>query len=233
MPAPENSPQHLLVTHAVLAGLTPLIPMPLLDDLFYGHFLRSMVKRLAAAHARELGSEEVEILAAHTGRGCGLGCLGGLLLYPLKKMLRKIFFFLEWKRAADTISHTYYFGSLIEAALEEKWIETYGAARVRAAIDGVLARTNTSLITRAASGVVGGSKGLLKSLGQLLLRALPDARRTASEAEVAQAVAAVEEEERLGGLVNRMQSAIAALPAEHFQQLRGELARELEVRRGQ
>ncbi|MBW3636865.1 MAG: hypothetical protein KY445_10470 [Armatimonadetes bacterium] len=228
MPAPDNSPQQVLVTHATLAGLTPLIPIPLLDDLFYRHFLRSLVKRLAATHARELSPQEIEILTAQKGRGCALGCLGTVLLYPIKKVLRKIFFFLEWKRAADTISHTYYFGYLIEAALEEGWIETHGADRVRAAIDDVLARTNTSLITRAASGVVGQSKGVLQSLGQLLLRNLPNAGGRAGEAEVSQASAAVEDEDRLRGFVNRLQSAIAALPAEHFQQLRGELARELE-----
>ncbi len=230
MPAPDNSPQHLLVTHATLAGLTPLIPIPLLDDIFYRHFLRSMVKRLAATHAQEPSNAEIEILTAQKGRGCALGCLGTVLLYPLKKVLRKIFFFLEWKRAADTISHTYYFGYLIQTALAEGWIQSHGAARVRAAIDDVLARTNTSLITRAAFGVVGQSKGVLQSLGQLLLRNLPNARGGAGEAEVSQASAAVEEEERLSGLVNRLQSAIAALPAEHFQQLRGELASELERR---
>ena len=158
-----------------------------------------------------------------------MGCLGSLLLYPFKKVLRKIFFLLEWKRAVDTISHTYYYGYLIDAALSEGWMDKHGATHVRSAIDSVLARTNTSLVTRAVYGVVKRSKGILKGAGQLLTRYLSSAKGTPDQKKVAQAAASVEETEKtkLGGLTSQLQAAIATLPAEHFQQLRQDLAAEL------
>lgn len=233
----ENNRSNLLVAHAVLTGLTPLVPIPFVDDQIYAYFMRSMVQRLGVLHARPLTREEVEALVAEPGRGCALGFLGGVLLYPLKKVLRKIFFFLEWKRAADTISRTYYQGYLIDIVLAEGWLETHSATRVRAAIDAVLERTNTSLVTRAISGVVGQSKGILTGAGELLTRYLSHSKESPGRSgtgrldrdEVAQAVANVEEEEKakLGGIINQLQRAIATLPAEHFQQLRQEFAAEL------
>jgi hypothetical protein len=148
----DSDRQHLLVTHAVLAGLTPLVPVPWVDDQLYLYALRSMVQRLGAAHGKKLPSDDIEVLIAQTGRGCALGCLGSVLVYPIKKVLRKLFFFLEWKRAVDTISHTYYRGYLLDAALAEGWLDKHGAARLRAAIDTVLAGTNTSLVSRAVFG---------------------------------------------------------------------------------
>jgi hypothetical protein len=224
----NDSTQDILVTHAVLTGLTPLIPIPFVDDLVYSYFLCSMVQRLATAHGMQLTPDAVQTLAAEKGGSCLLGCAGTVLLYPLKKIFSKIFFFLEWKRAADIISRTYYQGFLIDAAFQTGVLPD-AAATVRAAIDRVLARTNTSLVNRAAYGVVNQSKGALKSAGALLVSFLPKAGKATSDAEVGQRVAAVEEEEKqqVRGIVGRLQAAIANLPSEHFEELRGELEREL------
>src|SRR5688500_5976683 len=111
---PGNSRQNLLVTHAVLTGLTPLVPIPFVDDQIYAYFMRSLVQHLATSQGRTLSGSDITSLAAHPSRGCALGCLGSVLLYPLKRVMRKVFFFLEWKRAVDTISHTYYQGYLID-----------------------------------------------------------------------------------------------------------------------
>src|SRR5436305_880777 len=46
--------QRGLIAHAVLAGLTPLIPVPVVDDLAKNYFRRRLVRRLAEA------SEQVE-----------------------------------------------------------------------------------------------------------------------------------------------------------------------------
>jgi len=197
--------------------------------------MRSMVQRLGVLHARPLTGEEVDVLVAEPARGCALGCLGSVLLYPLKKVLRKLFFFLEWKRATDTISRTYYRGHLIDVVLAEGWLDTHGAVRVHAAIATVLARTNTSPVTRAVYGAVGQSKGILKSAGELLTRYLSGTKASSgrpSQDEVAQAVASIEEEEkaRLGGISSQLQQEISTIPADHFQQLRQELAAELAPR---
>lgn len=228
MPTPDNSSQHQLVTHAVLTGLTPLIPIPFVDDMVYSYLMRSMVQRLGSLHGASLNPEQTRTLADQRG-GCALGCLFTVLLYPLKKILSKIFFFLEWKRATDIISHTYYHGYLVNAALEEGWVNSHGAERVRAAIDLVLARTNTSPLTRAARGVVNQSKSGLRHAGQLLLGALRKLGRRPREADVAGAVDSVGEAERtlLEGIVDQLVQAVSKLPAEHFEDLKRQLEREL------
>ena len=225
----RNSRSDLLVTHAVLTGLTPLVPIPFVDDYVYAYFMRSMVQRLADSHARQISPEDIAVLASQPGRGCALGCLGSVLLYPIKKVLRKVFFFLELKRAVDTITHTYYQGYLIDAALDAGWFEQHGARKLRAAIDAVLMRTNTSLFSHAISGVVNQSKGILKGAGELLTTYLSGNRAARAQDDVARVVASVEEEEttRLGGLTSQLQSAIATLPAAHFEQLKLELSKEL------
>jgi len=220
--SPQSSP--ILLSHAVMGGLTPLIPLPLLDDLFYAQFLRSMANKLAQSHQKTLSSDEIKILTAQKGRGCALGCLGTVLLYPLKKILSKIFFILEWKRAADTIGRTYYFGFLLDGALESDLVSKYGAARVRAAIDAVLARTNTSFVARAALGVMNGSKSSIRNWAARLLGSTP---RGAGEHEVAQAAQNAGEND-LSAIFSQLQAAIGSLPSEHFENLTHELRRELE-----
>jgi hypothetical protein len=225
----DHNRQNLLVTHALLTGLTPLVPIPFVDDHIYAYFMRSLVQRLGTAHGKTFSATEMETLSAQKGRGCALGFLGSVLLYPVKKVLRKIFFFLEWKRAVDTMSHTYYYGYLIDAALSEGWLNAHGAPRIRTAIDAVLLRTNTSLVTRAFYGVVSQSKGILSSAGQLLTRTLDNNKARPSQAKVAQAVAGVEEQgkAKLGGLTDQVQAVIGSLPVEHFEKLKQELAAEL------
>src|SRR5919205_580792 len=76
--------QHVLVTHAVLTGLTPLIPVPLLDDLVKGYFRKRLVRSLAAGAGRALTDEELDALAAEREGGCLRGCVVAVLVYPLK-----------------------------------------------------------------------------------------------------------------------------------------------------
>jgi len=232
MAASNLTPHPIITTHAVLAGLTPLIPVPILDDLVYNYLLRSLVRGLAASHHKNLRDEEVRALATQPA-GCGLGCFATLLIYPFKKVLRKILYFLEWKRATDVISRTYCEGYMLDVAFDEGWVEKHGAVRVRAAMDAVLARTNTSPIKGAVYGVVKQSKGTMKSLTGLLESLLSRVKRNTKDSEVAQAVTEVENEEVLKKLIDQLQRAIGTLPAEFLQNLKAELARELDNRPAQ
>src|SRR5215213_690445 len=74
--------QHVLVTHAVLTGLTPLIPVPLVDDLVKSYFRKRLVRSLAATAGRALSEEELNALASEGGGGCVSGCVGTVVVYP-------------------------------------------------------------------------------------------------------------------------------------------------------
>jgi hypothetical protein len=215
MATPDNN--RLLITSAVLTGLTPLIPLPLVDDAAYTRLMRRMTSQLATAHGVELSNEQIRVLSDAPGGGCLPGCLGSVLLYPLGKLFRKLFFFLEWKRAVDIVSHTYYHGYLLNAALREGYLETHGAMAVRAATDRVLRRVDTRLIERAVRSVFRKSQRVLRNTARLWQSAgAPDA--DSAEEQKAQQV---------GGIVGQLQQAFARLPAEHFERLETELRQEL------
>ncbi|PYT01215.1 MAG: hypothetical protein DMF65_08050 [Acidobacteria bacterium] len=116
----EAGNQRSLVTHAVLAGLTPLIPVPVVDDLAKNYFRKRLVRRLAAANGRGLSIEELAALTREREGGCVRGCLVAAVVYPLKAVFRKIFYFLEWKRAVDLASRTYHFGYLVNYAMQRR-----------------------------------------------------------------------------------------------------------------
>jgi hypothetical protein len=226
--------QHVLLTHAVLTGLTPLIPVPLLDDLVKSYFRRRLVRSLAAAAGRPLTDEELNALAAEPSGGCLGGCVGTVLVYPVKKVFRKIFYFLEWKRAVDLTSRTYHFGYLVGHALRRRegapsLLDAHGARAVNEAIEAVCREAPIQPLESAVSGTFRKSKGVLRAAAALLSGSL--GRGPARPEHVAEAIESVEpeEERELRPVVTRLQSSLASVPDEHFRALRAAL----EARLGQ
>lgn len=228
--AAGKSNRQQLITHAVLVGLTPLIPIPVVDDLVKGHLTRRMVRALAASHGRSLSAEDMETLTGERGGGFLRGCVGQVVVYPLKKIFRKVFFFLEWKRAVDLTSRTYHQGYLIDHALAARAggvnaFDVKTAEEVRAGVDAVCRESPVKPLESAVSATFRGSKNVLRSAARLLEGAL---RRRAPEPdrrEVAEAVAAVadEEERELAGVTVGLQRAISNIPEEHFRRMRARL----------
>jgi hypothetical protein len=232
MTTTENSNQKTIVTYAVLAGLTPLIPIPFVDDLAKAYFKRRMVRLIAKSRNQVFDSEQIKTLADDKDRGCLLGCLTAVTVYPLKKIFRKIFFFLEWKRAIDTVSHTYYQGYLIDHALNQMWLAPYGpapAGKIRSGIDTVLDQTNTSLIERAVVETFRQSKSALKNAAGLMKRALGGLPRRAPEDQVERAIESIErqEEREVEGAVSQLMNSINRLPSDHFERIKAMLDTEL------
>ncbi|HEX7313208.1 MAG TPA: hypothetical protein VF297_04780 [Pyrinomonadaceae bacterium] len=224
-----GGPQHVLITHAVLTGLTPLIPVPLVDDLVKSYFRKRLVRRLAAGAGRVLTEEELEALASEGGGGCLRGCVVSALVYPLKAVFRKIFYFLEWKRAADLTSRTYHFGYLVGHALRRReggapsLLDAHGARAVNEAIEAVCREAPIKPLESAVGGTFRKSKSVLRGAAALLSRSL---RRQPPQPErVAEAIESVEpeEERELQPVVSRLQRSLATVPDEHFRNLRDNL----------
>src|SRR5215211_4394659 len=218
--------QHVLVTHAVLTGLTPLIPVPLVDDLVKSYFRKRLVRSLAASAGRTLTGEELNALASERGGGCLGGCATTVLVYPLKAVFRKIFYFLEWKRAVDLTSRTYHFGYHVGHALRRReggapsLLEADGARAVNEAVEAVCREAPIKPIESAVGGTFRKSKGVLRGAAALLSKAL---RREPPQPErVARAIERVEpeEERELQPVVTRLQRSIASVPEDHFRTLR-------------
>jgi hypothetical protein len=223
----EGVGQRGLVTHAVLVGLTPLIPVPLLDDLVKNYFRRRMVRGLAAASGRSLSEEELKALASEKERGCLTGCLIAVLVYPLKAVFRKVFYFLEWKRAVDLASRTYHYGYLVTYALQPRRegasaLDLYGAKAVNEAAQAACLEAPVKPVEAAIGGTFRKSRNVLRGAAALLAGSLRRVTGRARAERVAEAIEEVESEEQreLEPVVTRIQRSIGAVPEEHFRDLR-------------
>lgn len=219
--------QRGLVTHAVLVGLTPLIPVPLLDDLVKNYFRRRMVRALAAASGRALSDEDLDALASERERGCLTGCLYTVLVYPLKAIFRKVFYFLEIKRAVDLASRTYHFGYVISYALRPRehgasTLDLYGAKAVNEAAQDACRDAPIKPVEAAIGGTFRKSRNVLRGAAALLASSLRRVSGRAQAERVAEAIEEVEpeEERELEPVVTRIQRSIASVPDEHFRDLR-------------
>jgi hypothetical protein len=225
--------QRTIITHSVLLGLTPLIPIPVVDDLAQRYFQRRMIKSLATAHGIQLDTEHLDALASDRGgQGCVLGCLSLVIIYPLKKIFRKVFYFLEWKRAVDLASTTYHYGYLIDY-LFSAWGHPASTGRaiaeVRDAIDAVCREAPIKPLESAIKGTFRQSKGVLMSGAGLLERSFRRIMGKADENRVAQAVESVEveEEREIEGVVDRLERQVNEIPSGHFETLKAQLAARL------
>ena len=219
-----------LVTYSVLAGLTPLIPVPLLDDLVKNYFRKRLLRSLAAEAGRALSEEEVGALAAESESGCLTGCLLTALVYPLKAVFRKLFYFLEWKRAADLTSRTYHFGYLAGYAMRPRGdgasaLDLRGARAVGQAIQAVCLEAPIKPLEAAVGGTFRQSKRALGGAAALLSSSLRRVTGRARAEQVAAAIESVEPQEQreLDPVVTRLQRSIANVPEEHFRALRRRL----------
>lgn len=233
--ATQGSPnQKILVKYAVLVGLTPLIPLPLLDDLAQHYFERRMLEKLVIVHALALSPAQIDELAAPPpmAEGWIKGCLLNLLLYPIKKIFRKIFFFLEIKRTIDLVAQTYAKGHLIDGVLSRKLCAPLGPhapGAIRAASERALARVGVSPIELAIRNVFSGSKALILRVVEALIAALRRLSGRPSREQLAEAVRSVEEQGNpdLQGLDDQVQQSLQAVPVTHFERLDAAMTEEL------
>lgn len=214
-----------LLTHAVLVGLTPLIPVPWVDDLAKGMLMRRMLKALAQERGGSLDEETLDELARQEGGGCGLGgCGGGCLLMPFRRALRKLLVLLEFKRSADLVGRAYAYGWLVEGLLDEGWRpgpDSPTAARVRLAAEAAMATVGTSPVVHAADAALVGARDSLEGAAGLLQGALRGVRGKEALDRAVEAVEA-EEEEQLSPVAWRLAEALRAVPDRYFERLRQE-----------
>lgn len=227
-----GDPQAALATYAVLTGLTPLIPIPFVDDLARDYSRRRLVHALAAHRGIPLPAGAVEALTTERG-GCLVGgCLTQALIYPLRKIFAKVFIFLEWKRALDLTSQTYHFGYLVDCALQDGYLG--GSSRrsvdeVRQAIEAVCRAAPVRPVESAVAATFRQSKSALTGAVGELSRRFKGLTGRAERARVEATLASAEEQERkqVAGVAAALQERLRAVPDAHFQRLREQLRNRL------
>lgn len=215
--------------YSVLAGLTPLVPIPFLDDRILLEVQRRMAWRVARDVGVPVGSTERDLLVG--ARRESRGCVGWalwmlrksivLLMKLLRKIFRKILVFLAIKEGIDTASRTFHEGYLLHVGLSDRRtargaepLAEAEAATLRGEIEAALARIDPRPVEQAIRRLFRGSRELLTTAALVLARPFRGPRAPAADvapgagAPPAGPLPEDDEAKLLGGLVDRLSRAL-------------------------
>ena len=113
---------HQIATSAALAGACPLIPVPFVDDAIIEQVRRRMYTKIAATRGVSLSSADARFLGARVSN-VFTHLLTGVVLWPAKKLLRKLLYFLAIKSCADVATSVFHEGWLFARAVEQSYID--------------------------------------------------------------------------------------------------------------
>lgn len=225
---PDADTLRTIVFHSVLAGLTPLIPIPFADDLVKTYVQRRCIRQISGTYGVQLTKPDLKTLADDPDSGFFRGAVLEVVLYPAKKIFRKAFFVLEIKRAVDTVSLTFHRGLLTHHAFQAGWIGKHPAPAIRNALDAACREVGVKPVERVFFSVLRQSRDLVASAADLLYQSLKSlvTSRKPDESAIAAAVEAVEKDEEslLSGIVDRLLIALTAIPSSHFDRLKEVMA---------
>ena len=212
----------IISSHSILIGLTPIIPIPFADDLAKAYFQQRMVRKLAESYEQTLSIQDLKTLTNEEAQGCFPGCLTSVLFYPIKKLFRKIFFFLKWKRAIDTVSHFYHKGYLIEYSLEQGLLTPkgeYSAGQIRKAIEATCQEIGTNPIEKAVRTTFDHSKKAVKDIADTLWKNISQITGKPNDEELQKVAQTVESAEVRTGVTTELEQALVTIPPSYFQHL--------------
>jgi hypothetical protein len=151
---------------ATFAGLSILIPVPLVDVFFEQLFRRRMPRAIAAHRGCTLHPETIRQL--NRGSWGWAGCLllpVRLVLLFLKRLFRTVFYFLTIKESTDLLSEYWHRAYLIDHGVRAGHLDDPRRRGLAvAAIKAVLDDVATSPLTMLAEQVVRGMKHALRTI---------------------------------------------------------------------
>lgn len=220
------SNRELILEHSVTLALTPLIPIPFADDIVANAIRRRLVRKLGVAHGLDLGPYEVRGLADQPGRTLGR-IARRVITYPVRKILRKIFFVLELRRALAILGEDYHRAILLDDAFSSGWVRKYPPHILAEAVDRTLAAMPLDLFDRAVRASFSMSRGaILQAVDHLTRRHAAGSSGPAPEEELLEKTEA-RESSPLTPLIAQLGRIVDKLPADHLPKLVGQLEREL------
>lgn len=111
-----------VLTPIILIGVSALVPLPLVDDALKAYLEKLLFTTIAEHEGQTLTKEEQKSLTQQPPSGCcAKGCLYKVVLYFPKRLLRKLFFFLEIKRSVDQAATALAQAWLFRLTLHRKW----------------------------------------------------------------------------------------------------------------
>jgi hypothetical protein len=169
--APKGDPptqfDWAIYADATFAGLSTLIPVPLLDLAYMWFFRRRMPRVIAKRHGLTLDPSVLELLAPWRA-GCRRSCLTwplGLLWSFIKRLSRKIIYFLTIKEAVDQLNYHWHWAFLLDYALDRGHLVDAGRARLAAAaIEETLGNIAGSPLLPLARQIITGPLRIWRTL---------------------------------------------------------------------
>ncbi|HSN55645.1 MAG TPA: hypothetical protein VLT32_13285 [Candidatus Sulfomarinibacteraceae bacterium] len=174
MPEPAAAPRHTafdwrIYADATLAGLSALVPLPLVDVAFEAYFRRRMPGAIGRARGRGLADGARRRFGRGSGRLVSVaGCLALPLLlarYVVRKLWRKVVFIFAITDATSQVSaywhRAYLLDHLVRAGHAGPEVDWLRAARV---FERVLRETDTGPLTGLARQTVASSHRVLRLL---------------------------------------------------------------------
>ena len=170
-PQPQTEFDWAIYADATFAGLAVLIPIPIVDWLFETFFRRRMPKTIATRREQLL---EPSILK-QLNRTTFDGCLKTALVLPIsfsvwliKRISRKILYFLTIKEASDMVSYYWHRAFLLDYALLSGHLRHLDSTvRAHQAINTVLKTITVSPLLQLAQQITAGTSHILRTLLQV------------------------------------------------------------------
>ncbi|WP_375760101.1 hypothetical protein [Corallococcus exercitus] len=171
-PPPGAVPPSLarVAFHAVAAGLTPLIPVPFLDDYALRQVREQSVRDQLKERGLKAPDKAVAVLAgSYDARSLGgrlVSYLKAVALFPVRKVFRKVFFILWVKDCVDLTSVCLHHGYLLHHALQRgdldaESLQGDAPQKVQAAIVAACAEMDARPINQALRRLFRSSRVLM------------------------------------------------------------------------
>jgi hypothetical protein len=177
MTDPHRKFDWIIYADATFAGLSILIPIPLLDVLFENLFRRRMPGVIGKRNGRAFDKATIAELN-HLPPGCLQGCFGWpilIILTFLKRLYRTILYFLTIKDASDNLSLYWHRAFLLDYATRSGHIDDAATVPVAAqTIRQLLDNITTSPLTQFAQQIVSSVSHIFGTLRRVLRRGEED-----------------------------------------------------------
>ena len=165
---------------ATFAGLSILIPIPGLDWAFEHYFRTRMPRAIARHRGQALQPEVIKALNQRPSQGWLKGCLTlavQAIIWLIKRISRKILYFLTVKEATDMVSYYWHQAFLFDMMLAKNQLaQEETALLARQAMDDVLQTVTISPLLQLAQQITGGTRHIFRTLRR--------ARRGHEDAEI-------------------------------------------------
>lgn len=129
-------PRDEITTKALMVAAAGLLPVPFLDTWLQSQLQRDMVHLIGRRAGQRLAHAQVVHLTEQND-SLLLGCLQGALIWPIRRIFRKVVYILTVKDAVDAAATTYVRGELIRRAFAHGLLPHHTGA-VKTAIKDVL-----------------------------------------------------------------------------------------------